>query len=185
MRPPIRIFPGRGTGASRSASCTTVMAGEFSVRKTSAGERAPSANVNAGNIFNSPDGMKVDDFGRLWIETDGSYGNTGDFAGMGNNQMLVADPATKDIRRFLVGPSGCEITGITWTPDRRAMFINVQHPGELGSHPNVPRRADGKPFTDNDIARDPTRFSQWPVRGMRPRAATVIVTREDGGVIGG
>ncbi len=158
-----------------------VMAGQ----PGASGERAPTANINAGNLFNSPDGLAFDDFGRMWIQTDGSYAHTGEFAGMGNNQMLVADPATKDIRRFLVGPSGCEITGITWTPDRRAMFINVQHPGEMGNHPAAPYKNDGKAYTDNDIARDPTRFSQWPVPGMRPRAATVIVTREDGGVIGG
>ena len=139
----------------------------------------------AGNLFNSPDGLMVDDFGRMWIQSDGNYSNAGDYAGMGNNQMLAADPASGEIRRFLVGPSGCEITGVTFTPDRRTMFINVQHPGELGSHPNVPRRADGKPFTDNDIARDPTRFSQWPVRGMRPRAATVAISRVDGGPVGG
>ena len=45
--------------------------------------------------------------------------------------------------------------------------------------------ADGKPYTDNDIARDPTRFSQWPVKGMRPRAATVVISRVDGGPVGG
>ena len=32
------------------------------------------------------------------------------------------------LRRFLVGPGGCEITGIDMTPDRRSMFVNIQHP---------------------------------------------------------
>ncbi len=141
---------------------------------------APSANINAGNAFNSPDGLAFDSFGRLWIQTDGNVTNTGNFAGMGNNQMLVADPATREVRRFLVGPSGCEITGITWTPDRRTMFVNVQHPGELGSHP---RRPAG--YTDNDIARDPTAFSTWPTAGIRPRSSVVVVRRADGGVVGG
>jgi uncharacterized protein len=158
-----------------------VMAGQPSVT----GARAPSSNITAANIFNSPDGLQVDGFGRLWIQTDGSFSNTGDFAGMGNNQMLAADPASREIRRFLVGPSGCEVTGVTWAPDRRTMFINIQHPGELGNHPRAPRRGDGTAFGDNDIARSPTAFSQWPVQGMRPRAATVVVTRTDGGVIGG
>ena len=72
--------------------------------------RAPSSNVNAGNLFNSPDGLAFDSFGRLWIQTDGNYGNTGDFANMGNNQMLVGDPATGEIARFLVGPKGAEVT---------------------------------------------------------------------------
>jgi secreted PhoX family phosphatase len=158
-----------------------VMAGQPGITDA----RKPSANINAGNLFNSPDGLAFDSFGRLWIQTDGSYANTGDFANMGNNQMLAADPATKEIRRFLVGPSGCEITGVTWTPDRKTMFINVQHPGEIGSHPNRPKNADGSTLTDNQIARNATAFSQWPNKGERPRSATVVVRRADGGVIGG
>jgi secreted PhoX family phosphatase len=103
---------------------------------------------------------------------------------MGNNQMLVADVQTKEIRRFLVGPSGCEVTGITWTPDRRTMFVNIQHPGEIGNHPNAPKTAAGTTFTDNEIARNATAFSQWPTTGARPRSATVVVRRGDGGVVG-
>ena len=147
--------------------------------------RRPSANVTLDNLFNSPDGLAFDGFGRLWIQTDGSFSDSGNFVGMGNNQMLVADPATKEIRRFLVGPSGCEITGIAWTPDRRTMFVNVQHPGEVGDHPNRPRHGDGTTLTDDQIARAPTAFSQWPTAGTRPRSATVIVRRTDGGPIGG
>jgi secreted PhoX family phosphatase len=98
--------------------------------------------------------------------------------------MLVADPQTKEIKRFLVGPSGCEVTGITWTPDRKTMFINIQHPGEIGSHPNRPKNGDGSTYSDNQIARDATAFSQWPTAGARPRSATVVVRRSDGGVVG-
>lgn len=178
----LRWNEGGGDATARSFTWDLfVLAGQPSV----AGARAPSANINAGNIFNSPDGLAFDRYGRMWIQSDGNYSNTGEYAGMGNNQMLVADPASGEIRRFLVGPSGCEITGVTFTPDRRTVFVNVQHPGELGNHPNAPKRADGKVFSDNDIARDPTRFSQWPVKGMRPRAATVAISRIDGGPVGG
>ncbi len=146
------------------------------------GERAPSSNVTLDNLFNSPDGLAFDGFGRLWIQTDGSYANSGDFAGNGNNQMLVADPQSKEIRRFLVGPAGCEVTGITWTPDRRTMFVNIQHPGEVGGHPNRPAAYTG----DNWIARNANAFSRWPdgAAAARPRSATVVVRRDDGGVIG-
>lgn len=157
-----------------------VMAGQPS----HTGPRAPSSNVNADNLFNCPDGLAFDRSGRLWIQTDGENTNSGDFEGMGNNQMLVADPASGEIRRFLVGPSGCEITGMTWTPDRKTMFVNVQHPGEVGTHPRAPRRADGTLFTRNDIAREPTAFSTWPTPGIRPRSATVVIRKDDGGVIG-
>ena len=156
-----------------------VLAGQPSVTDA----RAPSANVTLDNLFNSPDGLQFDSFGRLWIQTDGSFSNAGDFAGMGNNQMLAADPQTKEIRRFLVGPSGCEITGVTWTPDRRTMFLNVQHPGEVSNHPNAPAGYGG----DNWIARNANAFSRWPdgAGAARPRSATVVVRRSDGGVIGG
>jgi uncharacterized protein len=91
---------------------------------------AGSGNVTLDNMFNSPDGLAFDSLGRLWIETDGDYGNEDDFAGMGNNQMLVGDPETRAIQRFLVGPKECEITGLTWSPDRKTMFVGIQFPGE-------------------------------------------------------
>ena len=138
--------------------------------------QAGSANVNAGNTFNSPDGLAFDADGRLWIQTDGNFSNAGPYEGQGNNQMLVADPATGEIRRFLVGPSGCEITGITFTPDQKYVFVNVQHPGEYGNHPNKPA---GEPDAD------PLAFSKWPeADGGRPRSATVVVWKEDGGKVG-
>ena len=158
-----------------------VLAGQPSVTDA----RKPSANITLDNLFNSPDGLAFDSFGRLWIQTDGSYANSGEYAGMGNNQMLAADPATKEIRRFLVGPSGCEVTGVTWTPDRTTMFVNIQHPGEFAGHPRAPKTAAGATLSDNDIARNATAFSQWPTTGARPRSATVVVRRSDGGVIGG
>lgn len=143
-------------------------------------QRAPSSNITLDTLFNSPDGLAFDSFGRMWIQTDGNFSNTGNFAGNGNNQMLVGDPQTKEVRRFLVGPSGCEVTGISWTPDRKTMFVNIQHPGELGSHP---RRPAG--FGDNEIANAPTTFSQFPTAGVRPRSSVVVVRRTDGGVIAG
>ncbi|MBS3912398.1 MAG: PhoX family phosphatase [Hydrogenophaga sp.] len=160
-----------------------VLAGQPAVT----GARAPSSNINAETLFNSPDGLDFDAFGRMWIQTDGSFANTGDFAGNGNNQMLVADPKTKEIRRFLVGPDGCEVTGITWSPDRKTMFVNIQHPGEVGSHPKAPAAYLALPSAERDnwIAKNPTAFSQWPTSGVRPRSATVVVRRTDGGVIGG
>ncbi|NJD88216.1 MAG: PhoX family phosphatase [Betaproteobacteria bacterium] len=154
--------------------------------------RSGSANVTVDDMFNSPDGLQFDSSGRLWIQTDGSYANSGNFDGQGNNQMLAADVSTGEIRRFLVGPSACEITGVTWTRDRTTMFINIQHPGEIGGHPNTPKKADGSTYTNNDIAREPGRFSRFPAVGdatvvgnqPRPRPCTIVVRRTDGGVVG-
>lgn len=84
-------------------------------------------------MFNSPDGLSFDSKGMLWIQTDGNYKNEGDFAGMGNNQMLVGDSATGEIRRFMTGPNECEITGIMWSPDCKTAFVGIQYPGDKGN----------------------------------------------------
>ena len=122
---------------------------------------AGSENINANNMFNSPDGIGFDKAGRLWIQTDGNYSNKGEFAGQGNNQMLCGDPITGEIHRFLTGPVACEITGLTFSPDQKTMFIGVQHPGEELQASNFPAGGSSK-----------------------PRSTIMMITREDGGVIG-
>jgi len=120
-----------------------------------------SANITADNMFNSPDGIGFDADGRLWIQTDGDFSNSGDFLGMGNNQVLCADTESGEIRRFATGPVGCELTGLAFTPDQRTMFIGVQHPGADGTE------------------------SHFPVGGnSKPRSTIMMIQREDGGIIG-
>jgi secreted PhoX family phosphatase len=152
--------------AGGNAAATTfewdlfVLAGNPTVYTDRSNLKSGSANVTADNTFNSPDGLGFDSAGRLWIQTDGAYSNTGDYANQGNNQMLCAEPVSKQIRRFLVGPKECEVTGLTFTPDNKTMFVNIQHPGERGN-------------------------SNWPGgAGTLPRSATLIITKNDGGVIG-
>jgi len=123
--------------------------------------KAGSSNINPQNMFNSPDGLGFDKAGRLWILTDGDVSNTGDFAGMGNNQMLCADPNSGEIRRFMVGPVGCEVTGISFAPDQKALFVGIQHPGENG----------GSTFPEH-------------LPNGKPRSSVMVITREDGGIIG-
>ena len=109
-----------------------------------------------GDIFSSPDGLAFDAAGRLWIETD--YDDRDPLMqNMGCNQLLCADPQSREVRRFLVGPRGCEITGITFTPDHRTLWVNIQHPKIS--------------YPANDGV-------------TRPRSTTVMITKEDGGVIG-
>ena len=63
---------------------------------------------------------------------------------MGNNQMLIADTNTRNIKRFMVGPKECEVTGLTFAPDYKTVFVGIQHPGErLGS--NFPDKGNNKP----------------------------------------
>lgn len=140
-------------------------------------------------LFNSPDGLQFDRLGRLWVQTDGNFSNVGSYAGHGNNQMLVADLDAGTVERFLVGPDGCEVTGVSWTPDMRTMFVDIQHPGEIGGgpgHPNAINPATGVKYTEAELIADPTAFSTWPdgATASRPRPATVVVRRTDGGIIG-
>ena len=124
----VRWRPDGGTHAADAFTWDLyVMAGNPTVHKE--GPYAGTANINAGNLFNSPDGMQIDTTGIIWIQTDGEDSNEGEFAGMGNNQMLAGDPVTGEIRRFLTGPKGSEVTGLTWSSDKRTMFVGIQHPG--------------------------------------------------------
>ena len=127
-----------------------------------------------GDAFACPDGLWIDSMGTLWVQTDVSPTalGRGDFASLGNNQMLAVDPATGVFRRFLTGPRGCEITGFHTTPDNRSAFVNIQHPGETPGDRSNP---------DN-----PRAFSNWPdyAPNGRPRSATVVIRRKDGGIIG-
>lgn len=123
--------------------------------------RKGTSNINVENMFNSPDGLKFDKFGRLWIQTDGKYSNKGDYEGMGNNQMLCANPITGEVRRFLTGPVACEITGIAFNEDYTTMFVGIQHPGENLANSHYPNGSNST-----------------------PRSTIVQIRKKDGGIIG-
>jgi len=145
-----------------------IMAGDPSL------ERAQAKGSIKGDMFSCPDGLWVDGRGILWIQCDMSTSamGKGDLKNFGNNMMLAADTKTGEVRRFLVGPAGCEITGATSTPDGKTMFINVQHPGEPANEISDPK--------------NPRAVSNWPEKKAngRPRSATVVIRKVDGGVVG-
>ena len=129
--------------------------------------------LNDDSIFACPDGIWCDPNSRLWIQTD--MGDIGpDYEGplkdFGMNAMLAADPKTGEIRRFLTGPHGQEITGLSMTPDGKTMFVNVQHPGGHTSPEDFAAGKFGSGFPDYN--------------GSVPRSATLVITRDDDGVIG-
>jgi uncharacterized protein len=138
------------------------------------------ARLDPSNIFASPDGLWIDQFGILWIQTDmsGSQQASGPF---GENSMLAANPITGEIKRFLSGPFNQETTGVVSTPDGKNLFVNFQHPGD---------RSGVGSFTSNwpdrgPVYRNPS--DSVPVvspAGPRPRSATIVITREDDGVVG-
>ncbi|SDW58094.1 PhoX family protein [Thiocapsa roseopersicina] len=155
-----------------------VLAGDADDSEVLPAEGGPA--LDGDNIFASPDGIWIDQHGILWIQTDmsGSQQGTGPF---GENQMLAANPITGEIKRFLQGPFNQETTGVVSTPDGKNLFVNFQHPGD--------RSAVGS-FTSNwpdsgAVYRHPGDAPVLPASdGPRPRSATVVITREDGGVVG-
>jgi secreted PhoX family phosphatase len=164
--------------------------------------RVNLSRLVADNDLSAPDGLVFSaSTGICWIQTDDGAmddlsncmmlaalpGQVGDgqavtlrYARDDGSEKVVqtqvgASPTTATLRRFLVGPKGCELTGCCETPDGRALFVNIQHPGEATALADVNR---------------PERFeSQWPAnagygRGRRPRSATLVITKADGGRIG-
>lgn len=161
------------------------------------------SGLSSKNAFSSPDGLWFSKAtGICWIQTD-----DGAFTDETNCMMLAAIPGqvgdggkvtvknkmvvngveqtgTQEtflgaalgdarLRRFLVAPLGAEVTGIAETADGRTLFVNIQHPGELSK----PLAASASPQ------------SAWPGnQGYgnpgRPRSATIVITRKDGGMIG-
>lgn len=133
---------------------------------------APAGGNIDGDMFACPDAITVDPDGRVWVGTDmfSSEMGAGPYLNLKNNMLVCADPDTRQFRRFLVGPAGCEVTGITFSRDQTAMFLDIQHPGEP---PEI--------FTNN-LANV---LTNWPdFNGARPRSATLVITKDDGGVIG-
>lgn len=100
------------------------------------------------------------------ITNRGSGGTT---ATQTTRRGALATDAT--LKRFLVGPVECEITGVDTTPDGRTLFVGIQHPGEGGT-PAAP--TSGWPATQ---------ASGTAPAGTRPRSAIVAITKNDGGVV--
>ncbi|MGV6809856.1 MAG: PhoX family protein [bacterium] len=130
------------------------------------------------NQFASPDGLVFDNRGIMWIQTDNGADEVEAYT---NDQMLAVIPSNlktsdgayqtinaenqAELRRFFVGPNGCEVTGLAMTPDQSSFFINIQHPSNW-------------PYSNNAAEATPAGTT------VRPRAATVVVRKADGGPVG-
>jgi len=132
----------------------------------------------------------------LWIQTD-----DGAYTDVTNCMMLAAIPGTvgdggartvtntavggatatqatrvgaapgANLKRFLVGPVDCEITGVDTTPDGRTLFVGIQHPGDGGTV-----AAPGGHWPDSQA-------TGTAGATVRPRSAVAVITKDDGGVV--
>lgn len=165
------------------------------------------SGLTFANSFSSPDGLWFSkSTGICWIQTDdgaftdetncmlvaavpGKVGDGGAFTVTNTKTVSgVVQTKTQDtfvggilgesrLRRFLVGPKGAEVTGITETADGKAIFVGIQHPAE------------------NATSYDDVTNGVWPTNanngvggaygaGTRARSATIVITKNDGGQIG-
>jgi secreted PhoX family phosphatase len=147
------------------------------------------SGLTAVNDFSSPDGLYFDPRGLLWIQTDdgaytdvtncmmlaavpGKVGDGGAATAAGGTATIKGANATADtVRRFLVGPKDCEITGIAVTPDGKTLFFNVQHPGENGTLAAM--TSHGPPARRRRFGQAPAlRDRRGHAQGRRPKAAS-------------
>ncbi len=177
----------------------------FGARSTADSARVNLSALSADQDFSSPDGLWFSrSTGLCWIQTDdnaytevtncmmlaGVPGRVGDGGRTTLNHTrpdgstvsidtpVGRQPSTTHLRRFLVGPVDCEITGCTETPDGKTLFVNIQHPGE---HITAAQITDPKRYS-----------SHWPANvgygaggpQGRPRSATVAITQSDNQRVG-
>lgn len=190
----IRIKEGAGDSAAITFTWDVYLFGA----ESTAGSAINISNLTSDQDFSSPDGLVFSrSTGICWIQTDDGYytdvtncmmlaalpgqvGDGGNVTVAGTNVVTKrgALPTADNLKRFLVGSVACEITGICETPDGKTVFVNIQHPGETTKI--------------GDIG-DPSKYtSHWPGNAgygaggatARPRSATIVITKDDGGRIG-
>lgn len=166
----------------------------------------PNVNLSGlteENVLSSPDGLWFSQkTGVLYIQTDdGAFTDTTNCmlvaavpGEVGDGETVTVDNtaggagtvstrvgAVGTLRRLLVGPIESEITGLTESGDGKALFINIQHPGEDGSNA-APTSSWPYPQAGGGFGNPAA--GEMPNAGNRPRSATIVLTRIDGGLIG-
>jgi hypothetical protein len=124
------------------------------------------AAVSANGWLACPDNIAFDSSGRIWIATDGQD----EVMGVADS-LYAAETAGERrgaTRCFFSGPRGAEITGPEFTPDRKTLFLAIQHPGDE---------------KDSTFDQPSTRWPDFK-DGVPPRPSVVAITKADGGEIG-
>lgn len=113
--------------------------------------------------FACPDNLVFDRRGNLWMTSDisGSQINKSPYAEFGHNSLYyipLSGSQAGQALRVASAPTDAELTGPTFSPDGRTLFLSVQHPGERST-------------SLGDLT------SHWPDGGGSiPRSAVVAIT---------
>ena len=179
----------------------------FGAEEDSAAVNVNLSGLTAANSFSSPDGLWFSkSTGICWIQTDdGAFtdetncmlvaavpGTVGDGGAFTVRNAVTVAGATQTsaqntfvggilgesrLRRFLVGPKGAEVTGITETADGKAIFVGIQHPAEEATAYNDGTKGVWPTNANNGVG-------GVYGAGTRARSATIVITKDDGGMIG-
>ncbi len=134
-------------------------------------------NISPNGWFAAPDNCVVSPAGVPWVSTD--QGKTWSKSSTADGlYALGTEGAERGLgKMFFRVPVGAELCGPHFTPDGKTLFLAIQHPATDGV-------VDYAPFGRTSTFEDPA--TRWPdfQAGMPLRPSVVVVTKEDGEVIG-
>ncbi len=143
-------------------------------------------NTSSAKVMSAANPRTPNPWGHIvrWKEKGGDHAATTFewdlFLLASHDQMLAANPYVSDpegapeLRRFLTGVPGCEVTGVVTTPDQRTMFVNIQHPGD-GSPSQWPGR-DDRPRRRSERSRPTARaVPEWRLSRIRPLISPLLL----------
>lgn len=127
--------------------------------------------------FAAPDNCAVDNQGRLWITTDQGSGWSKSGTADGVWALETEGALRGTGRMFFRVPIGAEMCGPCFTSDDRTLFVAVQHVATDGT-----KAYPG--FERDSTYEDPA--TRWPDfrDDMPPRPSVMVISKDDGGVIG-
>lgn len=122
----VRVIEGSGDGTGTT----------FTWQRWKAG--GPNDASRAGQVFAAPDNLTFDAAGNMWVVTDISSANlnggNANYTAFKNNGMFFIPTSGQHAGtafQFVSAPCEAELTGPSWTPDEKTLFLSVQHPGEV------------------------------------------------------
>jgi secreted PhoX family phosphatase len=172
----LELTPAGGDHAADSARWEVLVRAGNPAEPGIAAQWNPATSANGW--FACPDNCAVDPSGRLWIATDQGKGWSKASGSADGVWALETEGRGRGTgRMFFRVPVGAELCGPRFTPDGRTLFVAVQHPATDGT-------IDYPGFERASTFEDPA--TRWPDfrPDLPPRPSVVVITKDDGGVIG-